>query len=130
VAPLEQSAPIQGSSLAPLFEDGGLWNRSTVFSERRVQLDLPNKNSNEAGIRHSLQTLTRKYMLVSEGPDEYYNLVDDPYEQSDLIEEADIEARRLRDLLVTLGQALTGTLEAETASEAELETLRALGYIQ
>ena len=127
---VQQPAPITGVSLAPLFEDDPVWNRTTVFSERRMVLRPSELKTNEGGVRQSLQTRTRKYLLFSGGPDEYYHLDVDPYEQNNVIDRADAEALRLRDLLVDLATSLTGTASAEEVSEEDLARLRALGYVQ
>ena len=127
---LPQSAPIQGRSLAPLFLDAPVWDREVVFAERRVENRASQRASFEAGTRQALQTLTRKYILFSEGPDEYYALDVDPYEQNNLIEQADVEARRLRDMLTVLSSTLTGDFDPASVSEAELQQLRAMGYVQ
>jgi len=131
VAPPEQAAPIQGVSLMPLFGDEHVWNREAVFSERRVPLPTTDPETPyEPGTRHSLQTLTRKYLLFSDGPDEYYRLDVDPYEQANLIDYADADARRLRDMITTLVGSLAGDFTPGEVSEKELRQLRAMGYVQ
>ncbi len=135
LGPLAQALPLPGRSLVPLFGTTPEWDRTAVFAERRIAIEdgrgLGNAGPKlEEGTRQALQTLTRKYMLVSHGPDEYYHLDADPYEQINLIDEADIEARLLRDQLMALVAALDTGGTAATVSEADLEELRALGYVQ
>lgn len=131
VPPMQQVSPIQGQSLTALFLDEPIWDRDTIFSERRVTPNLRrDRASYEPGTRQSLQTLTRKFILFSEGPDEYYALDVDSYEQTNLIEQADAEARRLRDMITVLTSALTEDFDPESVSEEELDQLRAMGYVQ
>ncbi len=131
VQAMSQASPIQGRSMTSLFLDDPAWGRETVFSERRVQSRAAGtRAANEDGTRQSLQTLVHKYILFSEGPDEYYALDTDPYEQHNLIEQADVEARRLRDMLTTLNSTLAGNFDPESVSAAELDQLRAMGYVR
>ncbi len=125
----DQEGEVQGRSFVGLFDEGS-WDREYLFAERRILLNENDKRSNEPGIRHALQNLTRKYILFSEGDDEYYRLDLDPYEQKNRIDEADSEARRMRDLLESMAAELESDLQPGQVDPEARDRLRSLGYIR
>ena len=85
---MEQVSPLQGKSLVPLITaEKGYRHKTFAFSERRRMFRRITKKSDEPGEKYSLQNLVHKYIWFSDGPDEFFNLVNDPYETTNLIDE-------------------------------------------
>lgn len=124
-----QPAPIQGRSLVPMLRAEASNHREYAFGERR-RSNVVVKRSQEPGERYSLQNRDYKYLWFSEGPDEFYRLMDDPYETQNLIDEDPLPAKaRLRETLLDLVTVLRTEGEAEVVSDEVRESLKALGYV-
>jgi arylsulfatase A-like enzyme len=125
-----QKLPLQGKSLVPLLK-GETQHQHKPYSfaeRRRYYSDRPMM---EPGERLSLQTLRYKYIWFTEGQDEFYDLINDPYETTNLINEPIPEREDLRLALEQMVEALmTGERAEEIVDEETLRRLRALGYIQ
>ncbi|MFW6198649.1 MAG: sulfatase [Acidobacteriota bacterium] len=132
-----QVAPMQGQSLVPhLRGERPRSPKRFAFAERSRYVDAgPNrqeKGNYEEGARYALQDLEFKYILFTEGEDEFYDLRVDPYELVNLIdseEHADDRDQMLA-VLVQMLEELASERQAEAVSEEDMERLRALGYIQ
>ena len=84
-----QALPMHGRSLAP-FLTGEVTSRSRTFAfaQRSQYAPTPHRRAKgnfEPGSRFSLQSLDFKYLMFTEGEDEFYDLRDDPYEKVNLI---------------------------------------------
>lgn len=133
---LPQVMPVQGQTLWPYLQGGTPQQRRLLaYSERSRYPARPErleKSNYEPGSRYSLQDLDYKYLLFTEGPDEFYDLRADPYEIVNLIDSEDhAEVRGLfRDRLVGLVARTESGATPGSVSEEAMEQLRALGYIQ
>ena len=130
-----QIAAVQGQSLAPLlFADTGYEHKSFAFSEsdtlRKRSEGSNSKRKRRKTKKYALQSLRAKYLWVSEGPDEYYDLAADPYETLNLIDQPDSVRDELRDALQHIVSALRSDEEATIVDEETLERLRSLGYLR
>lgn len=130
-----QVLPVTGRSLVPRVVGNNEGTRKWFsFAERVRYIErrqhLPNY---EAGERYALQDREYKYILFTEGIDEFYDLVEDPSELVNLIDDPAYAERRdqLRDVLVGMIAELASGIQAESVEDSEtIERLRALGYIQ
>jgi len=134
---LQQVMPVQGATLWPYLRGGAPQQRRLLaYSERsRYGADRAHrleKSNYEPGSRYSYQDLDYKYLLFTEGPDEFYDLRADPYELVDLIDSED--HAEMRDLFRDrLAEAVANTESGASpgsVSQEAIEQLRALGYIQ
>ena len=126
-----QVEPVQGQSLVPLlYEDEGCRHKRFAFGERRRTLGPLDKSSKEPGERYSLQSLESKYIWFSEGPDEFYDLIHDPYETQDLIDQPVPEKDEMNETLRLMVGKLRSNEETETVDEETLKRLKALGYVR
>ena len=83
----------------------------------------------EPGERYALQTLESKYLLFTEGEDEYYDLLADPYEVENLVDRGDPSKDELRRALIRMVGELKSEEEADLVEEETLERLESLGYV-
>ena len=128
---------LQGHSLVPLMAGDTVYqHKQLAFSERRRLLP-PRTNARahrraayEPGERYSLQSLDAKYLWFSEGPDEFYDLVSDPYETENLIDKPSVVKDELKETLQTIVSALRTDRRGEIVDDATLERLRSLGYVR
>jgi arylsulfatase A-like enzyme len=124
-----QLEPMQGKSLLPmLIGEPGYRHKPYAFAERRKSLE--EKPSREPGERYALQSLRSKYLWFTEGPDEFYDLVRDPYETENLIDAVLDEKDELKSILEAMVETLRTDRDANVVDEQTLRRLRALGYIQ
>jgi arylsulfatase A-like enzyme len=124
-----QSEPMQGVSLVPmLVGEPGYRHKQYAFAERRRSLE--ERPSREPGERYALQSMRSKYLWFTEGPDEFYDLVRDPYETENLIDAAIDEKDELRSTLESIVETLRTDRDANVVDEETLRRLRSLGYIQ
>jgi arylsulfatase A-like enzyme len=131
-APLKKRARnISGRSLAPLLSgaDCGAVD-GLAFSQRRAFRIVPDRPIEfEAGRKYALQNARYKYILWTDGPHEFYDLQQDPYETTNLFGSGRPEEAQLR-------QALQAEIERQKpqvrsraqVDQATRERLRALGY--
>jgi arylsulfatase A-like enzyme len=125
-----QVAPIQGRSLVPFLRgDQRYRHKDVAFGERRRTYLRTRKPSQEPGERYALQTLREKYLLYSEGEDEFYDLSADPYETTNLIDSGNPMEEKLRRELERLIADLRAEGSAEMVDEEVLERLESLGYV-
>jgi len=125
----DQPQPTQGRSLVPLLlGEEGFEPKEYVFAERRRSL-RPSPDR-EPGERYALQSLSHKYFWFTEGEDEFYDLVADPYETTNLIDEQSEIKDEMRTILQQVVQALSSGIQARMVDEETLRRLRALGYVQ
>ena len=107
-----------------------------AFSQRseyaEPSLSRQSRDNYEPGSRYALQSLDYKYLLFTEGNDEFYDLGNDPHELVDLIDDPAHAATRERYALEIkdLVESAISNLDVEDVSDADVERLRALGYIQ
>jgi len=133
---MDQVMPIQGQSLWPYLHDGTpQTGRGLAYSERSRYSDTESRRKKpnyEPGFRYASQDLSYKYILFTEGPDEFYDLRTDPYELVNLIDSGDhAEVRGLfRDRLLGLVASTQGGRTPDSVSAEEIARLRALGYLQ
>lgn len=132
-----QILPIQGKSLVPLLRgERRMDAKWFAFAERSryvdASADRQERGNYEPGSRYSLQDLEYKYLLFTDGDDEFYDLRTDPDELVNLIDDPQYADRRqqMLDALLQLIQALPSDRQAQTVTPEEIERLRALGYIQ
>ncbi len=129
----EQIVPIQGQSLVPLMRGAiGGYTKRYAFAQRslypqRRQLRL---ESMTKGQNYALQTLDSKYLLYTDGDDEFYDLARDPYETRNRIDRASREKDELRTALEELIEALGSERAPLPVDSQAIERLRALGYLQ
>ena len=132
-----QILPIQGRSLVPCLQG----NRARdpkwfALSERSRYADGHPRhqllNNYEPGRRYALQNLRFKYLLFTEGEDEFYDLEADPYEMNNLIESPEVAGDRdqMLGVLLEMLRRLPSGRQVEGVSPEDIGRLRALGYIQ
>ncbi len=125
----------QGFSLQPLFHSGRI-PRTDVFSQRRVfegpppRGVPPEKANYETGAKYALQTLRHKYIHRTDGGDEFYDLIGDPYETENRIGTASAERDRMREALLDRVASLEASAPGETlrVDERTRRQLESLGY--
>ena len=122
---------VQGQSLVPLlYEDKGYRHKRFAFGERRRTFGSFAGRSEEPDERYSLQSLKSKYIWFSQGPDEFYDLIFDPYETQDLINQPVPGKDEMRETLRLMVGKLRSDEEAEAVDEETLKRLKALGYVR
>lgn len=130
---LPAGARVEGRSLIPLIlGDGQGWQPEPAFAQRRPADDRRLEDGWSEGLVLAGQDARYKYILNSGGEDELYDLIADPHEQHNLLDERPEAAKRLREWLSQKYEALAGDHRAEgdgTIDESHLEELRALGYL-
>jgi arylsulfatase A-like enzyme len=121
-----------GRSLVPAIQGS---EESTVqryaFSERHPKDNL-NRNLSEGDV-YSLRSLDFKYIYHSEGPSEFYDLKQDPFELDNRIDEPSEDKERIAKLLEVRFRPLMQPAEIPSSAELDqdtLEELKALGYVQ
>jgi len=132
---------IQGTSLVPLLQQDEVASFPKLsFAQRRPR---PRRRRSwerevwEAGTIASLQSLHHKYILHSQGQDEFYDLTQDPYETNNLIEAEDNVVISPRE---SLKKSLAHMLRNQKRPQARQRPqkidkdihreLRSLGYLQ
>ena len=126
-----QTNSVQGRSLVPLLVgDADYEHKHVAYSERRRIFRPSTRRAHEPGERYSLQSREAKYLWFSEGPDEFYDLVSDPYETRNLIEEPSLSKDELSDTLRQIVGVLASERQGEIVDESTLERLRSLGYVR
>jgi len=133
----EQIVPIRGRSLTPFLRGEEIArSRASAFAQRS-EYAAPNKarlekGNYEPGSRYALQTLTRKYLLFTEGSDELYDLEADPYERVNLISDPRYKAdgENLAAQIRAIVESSVNDRPVDSVSEEAAERLRSLGYIQ
>jgi arylsulfatase A-like enzyme len=135
----EQVVSMQGTSLLPLLlNDGRKFPSKYAFSQRR-DYDKPsaitsgaNDEGYEDGEKYALQDTNYKYILHTKGGDEFFNIVDDPYEMTNLIGSGSVEENRLREALISKINEFKQQIESQPKSvdEETIERLKSLGYTQ
>lgn len=132
-----QIVPVRGRSLTPLLRgESGARSRSYAFAQRS-EYATPSRSrlgrgNYEPGSRFSLQSLDFKYLLFTEGEDEFYDLAADPYELINLVEDPLhlATSELFAEQITTLVDSSVQKGSVETVSDEDVERLRALGYIQ
>lgn len=132
-----QVAPVRGRSLTPLLRGDPAARSRTLAFAQRSEYAAPSRNRRqegnyEPGSRYALQSLEYKYLLFTEGEDEFYDLAADPYELENLIDSAEhrSESERFAHQIRELVESSISEREVSSVSEEDVERLRALGYIQ
>ena len=122
---------VQGKSLVPLLVgDTRFEHKQLVYSERRRLFRENTRPAYEPGERYSLQSLDAKYHWFSEGPDEFYDLVSDPYETKNLMDQPSLVKDELAATLRQVVSALRSGRRGEIVDDSTLERLRSLGYVR
>lgn len=128
-----QVFPVVGRSLLPLLRGRAPEGESRyAYAQRRDADERRIESGWEEGDVVSLQTLTHKYILHTEGGDEFYDLRRDPRELSNLASSDSPEKARLREALEKMLTAMReqGSSLGDQEIEARfVEELRALGYL-
>jgi arylsulfatase A-like enzyme len=129
-----QAGEVQGSSWLPLLN--GAHDRfpdKQAFAERREFLveEHGGTSKYEKGEKYALQDRRHKYILRTEGGDEFFDVVADPYETYNLITVPSPERDRMREALLAKVAHLkrNATVSPKLVDEATQEKLRALGYV-
>jgi arylsulfatase A-like enzyme len=131
---------LQGKSFLNLLLPGekqGEFKRY-AFSQRRqfdhppAQSTPPEQANYEAGETFCLQSLRYKYIHRTEGPDEFFNLLEDPYEVNNLWDQGLLEEKIFRQELLNIVTKLKKESSADymMVDEEALEQLKSLGYAQ
>jgi arylsulfatase A-like enzyme len=126
--------PLEGESLLPLITRTGSTDPDRFsYAQRLPASVLPRPKGREVGELYSLQNSRYKYIMHSQGEDEFYDLREDPLELENLIGADSDSESLLRSRLKTLYskmQRQTQGIEPGEVSPQSLEELRALGYVQ
>ncbi len=132
-----QIMPMQGRSLERYLVGGRPRQAGWfAFSERSLYENASSRRQQrgnyESGERYALQDIEYKYMLYSDGDDEFYDLRTDPYELVNMIDSPELAERRdqMRDVLAGLLENMPSERQAQTVSPEDIDRLRDLGYIQ
>lgn len=123
----------RGVSLLPLLRGEELPNPPAVhFAERRPKDERSFRRTWRPGEVYSVQTLGEKLIEYSEGPDELYDLHQDPFELQNEVGNNPAQEQSLRDTLDQIlnggGPKLGSDAEPELTDEA-VEELKTLGYM-
>jgi arylsulfatase A-like enzyme len=128
-----QVFPIIGRSLLPLLHGREPEEENRyAYAQRRDADERRIAGGWEEGEVVSLQTLEHKYILHSEGGDEFYDLRDDPGELRNLVDADSPDKERLRRTLERMLAAMKEqgkSLGGQEIEPAFIEELRALGYL-
>ncbi|MCZ6507562.1 MAG: sulfatase, partial [Acidobacteria bacterium] len=132
-----QILPIRGRSLAPFLRGApAARSRSFAFAQRSEYASPTRRRRSrgnyEPGSRFALQSLDFKYLLFTEGANEFYDLRADPYELVNLIDDPEHQAHseRFKAEIKALVESSTNDRDVGSVSAEDMERLRALGYIQ
>ena len=127
----ERSETIQGESLVPMIQGDSLWPAPRyAFSQRRPR--GKRRGGWEPGKHYALQDRNYKYILHSEGPDEFFCLTDDPFEAVNLIDVDSEEKERMKTKLSQYYSQLfsESKFSAQTGIKPKyIKTLKSLGYL-
>ena len=127
----ERSKTIQGESLIPMIErDSRPPATRYAFSQRRPR--GKRKRGWEPGKHYTLQDRNYKYILHSEGPDEFFCLADDPFEAFNLIDTDSGEKERMRTRLNQYYSQLFSESKFSDQTDIKpkyIKTLKSLGYL-
>jgi len=101
--------------------------RETVASVRSIRPDLFGTQR-----KFSLQSREWKYCLISDAPDELFDLREDPYELDNVIDaHPDVAGALRRELVARIGTyASRDSLVQQITAPEHLAELRALGYVE
>jgi hypothetical protein len=126
--------PLEGESLLPLITRTTSTDPDRLsYAQRLPASALRQSKGREIGELYSLQDSRYKYIVHSQGEDEFYDLREDPLELENLIgSDSDSESllrSRLRTLYSKMKRQTQG-IEPGEVSPQSLEELRALGYAQ
>jgi len=130
--------PMEGVSLRPLlrgqsksFPDRRAFSQRRSFAGVKVSETDPLRRNYESGERYALQSLRYKYLLWTDGPDEFYDLRSDPFELNNQIGHGGTAERDFRRrLLHSVADYQRNAPRAESVEDRNLDALRALGYLQ
>ena len=131
--PLDKKSPfIQGISLLPLLENPDFqWPLEYAFYQRKIWDD--NRPGMEPGELFAFQDLNFKYILHTEGKDEFFNLSEDPFEMNNIIDIPSEEKEKIKSLLKQrIDYLAKHAIEGRTQKidKKVREELKALGYIR
>jgi hypothetical protein len=128
---------LHGRSLRPLIESPGWDSKRQILAQRR---SFPEDIREIRGARLTANTSLHalrgdhplKYLRTGEGAEELYDLIADPYERRNLVEERPEDLARMRLALEGLLHTRTarGPTPEQQIDEQTREALRALGYLQ
>ena len=138
VAPDASPPKSEGESLFPLINDqpGRTYAKTYTLSQRRRFDEVPDEPYDPATVKYepgdtfAIQTDRHKLIYRTEGDDQLFDLVEDPYELVNVIDDAPSIERMLRE---TLNKKLE-RLYKEAATDLQevdaetLEQLKSLGY--
>jgi arylsulfatase A-like enzyme len=138
---LKTEYALQGISLLPLLMNNGkdfflefAFTQRRHYAEKNPSREVPleEENEYEKGDKFSLQDENFKYILRTEGQNEFYNIKQDPYETRNLIQNNLPECNQMKEILsakiVQLGK--NSRLTPQSVSKETIEKLKSLGYIQ
>lgn len=129
----------QGTSLMPLLSnDNRKFPNKYAFSQRREYdkqsaiTSGANDEGYEDGEKYALQDTNYKYISHTKGGDEFFNIMDDPYEVNNLIGHGSAEENRLREALISKITKFKQQIESqpESVDQETIERLKSLGYTQ
>jgi len=121
---------IRGVDLAAA--NGFAFAQRREYDQRPARID-PLKTNYEDGEKYSLQVRSAKYILRTAGPDEFYRLDEDPFEERNLREtNGPAQADAMKTQLLAFIERLSDPTARESISvdPRALEELRSLGYVQ
>ena len=105
------------------------------FAERRPK-DKKKRKDWEKGEIVSLQNLEYKYIYHRHGKDEYYNLLEDPFETKNLISSKDEGENQVKESLkkrifkiLNTRRFFSGKKNTEKMDKETIEELKSLGYL-
>ena len=125
--------PLPGRSLAPYLAGREPEGPRTAFVQRRSYRDAQSANRGfEPGEKLGLVEPRWKYIYRSVGPDELYDLQEDPYETENLARHREALRLEMRERLLARASQLRGDAprEAERVDPANRDRLEALGYVE
>ena len=130
-----EALAIEGQSLVPLlFGDEGSWDPRLAFAQRRPADRARLANGWSPGLVHSVRDERYKFILRTEGANEFYDLAEDPLESHNLTADDSPEKERLRAWLTQKYDSMAanplGRVDENHIQKKYVEELRALGYLQ
>jgi arylsulfatase A-like enzyme len=131
VIPGAAPAGLDGRSLAAWFGAGEGPTLPPAFAQRTFASPRMLSKGWEPGVIVSIQDGCHKYIMKTQGDDEFYDVCSDPLEHRNLLGAGDPAEVRMRDLLLDerRRQLTTDRAVADPGSQRYQRTLRALGYL-
>ncbi len=127
---------LSGKSLIHfIYNSGKKYNKSFSFAQREVfktrkQLKkIPDYVVYEKGDKYSIIDKRYHYIYKTTGVEEFFNIIDDPYEIHSLLRGTSLR-RKYKGILFKLLKKIKRKTTVKKASEKEIRKIKSLGYVE